>query len=663
MKYQKYLPLFLALICVSCFILVWTPSIRYSSDPSENLGKNVAGTRGNCQTSVGSWLDAKESYDTAKKLELPAQSEVLPPQKDTPFPVNFNQFRRSRCILSLRNLVDLSLPVWLQVPAVEGDSAIYVNGILTDLVHRKGNVYGTLLPSTVTDGLLVEVISVRTSKTSPNVGITHKMPILVSNDFKILESLRKFDYSAASTLNYGRINLFIGLALIFLTVWISGLKYNDIAWMLITMASISIQATFVADPGDYTPELSWRIYQTVYLAALLSQCGYALAFLRAKEWESRFRILFFPILGAVTLVFYAGESYFSMPRSTFLPALSSASSLGFALFSREALQRAKITSDSRRANLKTFAIISILSAFAFAAQALGLAGTGNISLLIQPGVALVFATFLGIDLVLFHRRLTVEKDSRQVAETRNEILTEQMTLGQSVQKVLLPPFAVHESNSTRYTFSYQPKDHMAGDWATYWESDENFNVLAGKINAKGAPAAVAMAAVMGLLQDAKNSKMSLQETIMILNDSIRTLFKCQLLSAWTSLTVSPHGDLIISNGNSMGWLIWDGKTVYHRKVEGFPLGSDNFTTPKFEIISASDWKLAITASAGVCPDQNSVEDAMAITKKHLMENKGDAELISALFAMKTQSPSQQKESDDQAAIIVRHRDHVQRDLL
>jgi serine phosphatase RsbU (regulator of sigma subunit) len=652
MKYLRVIPALCAAVCVISFLWIWFPVARYLVLPFEKLAEDVAPLDLECLHASAPWEAVGKSFETAQRMELAQQKVRIPLPIGYPVSAELDHMRRYRCIIDLRLDGSAREAVSLFVPIVQGDTAFFVNGKFRGYIPTRGPLATTLTSEESHGQITLDVISRRVAAEFAPTGLTVQTPIFVATKAGSVKELVRSIFGFRGTMDRGRIDVCLVLVLILGGAWASGMRYNDVGWLLLLTASLCAQSVVSLRSEWMTTELGWCVYQLSYVAGAMAVVGFSLAFLRVKELEKRFRVLALPIGFGLAGGLYAAEKLLWHSRSYFVVGMAIFLALALFVFLVKAVKSSQVTEGQRRRNLRIFAFLTLMAGCGYAIQAVGrIYQWGVIGPFIQPAVALAFGVFLGADLVLFQRRTLSERQMRQTFEVRNQVIFDQMTLGQSIQNLLVKPFTLLDSPLAICAFSYRPHIHLAGDWASIWESDAGLCVIAGDVSGKGAPAALAMSSIMGFMQQVKHRRLAMAEALDALNRSASQLLRGNLMSTWTGLVVDQKQDLTIGSAGSVGWFVWDGAKIRHYATRSEILGVQEVIAPVFKKVEAKDWKIALTVSDGICATGRAMKLVSDRLSTLLNAGSSDAEIMDAMYVLAKDAEI----PDDQSVIIVRQK--------
>ena len=171
------------------------------------------------------------------------------------------------------------------------------------------------------------------------------------------------------------------------------------------------------------------------------------------------------------------------------------------------------------------------------------------------------------------KRLFQEKVRRQHEESQKKILEERLFLGKTVQEMLLPKRQQGVFNNMDYKMRYEPSQQMSGDWLYYWEfSDTEKRIFIGDVVGKGPPAALPVAVIISTFKEAESSKLSVADTISLLNHRVLEHFDTKVTSTLAAVVLHKDKCVNFVNAGSPGWFLVFDDEVSHLSLRSSPLG-------------------------------------------------------------------------------------------
>jgi Stage II sporulation protein E (SpoIIE) len=652
MKIRVLIPVLCGLACVVSFVAIWYPVAWFQLARFEDMVDGLEPLNGQCEYITSPWSAANQSFDTALRMDLPKKIIAVPlPPANELVKVDFDHFVRYRCTFDSHEVLGNAKLAWIFMGSIFGDSAFYINGQARGFQRDGGYAEVSLLPKDLAKPFRLDIISRRVSPDIPSVGPCCRN-IFISDSLLSKNQLRSYSFKFYTIVGKGRAAICIALMLVLSFAWASGMRYRDLGWLILILTCQCLAAVFSVRYEWARNSIGWKLQQLVNVAVVSGAVGFSLSFLRNDAIESRFRRFVVPIGLMILGIAFVAEFFTSSTRFYFQNFIICLLMINYLIFSARAMLQSMGLIGYRRWNVTGFAIAAFLAGCVYAIQFVGSIfnlGGGTIAPLGQPMITLAFTVFLGTDLVLFQRRMTQERQIRNDFERKNTFISDQMTLGQSLQNLLLKPTSFFVSPTATCSFSYRPHIHLAGDWASIWEANEGLCVAVGDVSGKGAPAGLAMATIMGLMQRIKSRQLTMSEALASLNRSLGELLQGNLMSTWTALVVSKDQNLEIGSAGSVGWFIWDGMTLKHYATRSEIIGVQEVITPEFKRVATKDWKIAITVSDGICATGRTMKQVADRLAALLKAGSSDAEIMDAMYDLGKTSDV----PDDQSVIVVR----------
>jgi len=186
---------------------------------------------------------------------------------------------------------------------VHGDSAIFLNGQLKQLVDDLGIGEFPLLPQDKIDKATLLIVSKPNALKKKRLGLPTAMPLIFTDSRTALAkpnigSTFDFQLRPAYWLNWTLVFLFV-----FILAWLGGLRYDSISWMILALASNAIMDIALFSPENtYTPTMGLVAHLAVFSTHAALVC-FAWTFSGIKSARA-IPLLFYCISFLVYLVFY-----------------------------------------------------------------------------------------------------------------------------------------------------------------------------------------------------------------------------------------------------------------------------------------------------------------------------------------------------------------------
>ena len=208
--------------------------------------------------------------------------------------------------------------------------------------------------------------------------------------------------------------------------------------------------------------------------------------------------------------------------------------------------------------------------------------------------------------------IKVEQRTEQLNQKSEQLhivlqqLQERIESGRQIQDLLMPRQMCGEFGPFRYRFFYEPAEKMAGDWFFIWPRGDELTLLIGDVVGKGPQAAVAVAAVITLLNECMEADNTMEEAMCFLNKRLGHLFRHHVNTTVTAATLHINGRVRLYNFASHGWLAlsseW-GKLIQERHAA---LGCSDHVEVPSHLIQGYDGMRLMAFSDGVIDSQRAI---------------------------------------------------------
>ena len=172
------------------------------------------------------------------------------------------------------------------------------------------------------------------------------------------------------------------------------------------------------------------------------------------------------------------------------------------------------------------------------------------------------------------RDFFAEKARRNDEEKQRLLLEERLSLGRTVQQLLMPATLQGRFARFEYRMNYIPSQQMSGDWLYHWEvSPTERRIFMGDVVGKGPPAAIPVAILIGCLHECRISGLSMEDSIRRLNERLIEHFHYHVTTTMAALTL--HGDsgtVDFYNAGSPGWYLYRNAGHISLPLRSNPLG-------------------------------------------------------------------------------------------
>lgn len=233
----------------------------------------------------------------------------------------------------------------------------------------------------------------------------------------------------------------------------------------------------------------------------------------------------------------------------------------------------------------------------------GVALTSSASLFISHNIILPWflptIAFLGTAIIYFantqieadfryldiERSYYLEKNLRIEKEHERLKLEGFLSLGKTVQKLLLPNQLQGVFGDYRYKMYYNPSLKMAGDWLHVWNDTKGqLRIFMGDVVGKGPSAAIPVASIITILHECQELDLDPDETFQRLNRKLIELYKGLVTTTAQAVVLTEDHRCIIYNAGSSGWFVKKQKETQAHNMRSNPLGMmDKLIIPSKEI--------------------------------------------------------------------------------
>ena len=188
-------------------------------------------------------------------------------------------------------------------------------------------------------------------------------------------------------------------------------------------------------------------------------------------------------------------------------------------------------------------------------------------------------------------------------------LQEMITLGRSVQDLLLPKRLEGSSIELKYMFAYEPfEGKMSGDWIKYWRTKNgNHQFLLGDVTGKGPQAALAVSIISTVVDRCIRLDNDAKTALIQINKTLFSLLKGNMGSTASATTIFPSGEIILFNTAGIGWVVHERAKNRHILGRSGILGQRAFVEISEARIEAGSWSYIYTFSDGVCNGPRAVK--------------------------------------------------------
>lgn len=167
----------------------------------------------------------------------------------------------------------------------------------------------------------------------------------------------------------------------------------------------------------------------------------------------------------------------------------------------------------------------------------------------------------------------LEKNLRIEKEQERLRLEGYLSLGKTVQKLLLPPRLSDFFGDYKYTMYYNPSLKMAGDWLHIWNDKQGqLRIFMGDVVGKGPSAAIPVASIITILHDCQSLDLDAEETLKRLNSKLIEIYKGLVTTTAQAVILSKDNQCHIYNAGSNGWFLKNQSETIAHNMRSTPLG-------------------------------------------------------------------------------------------
>jgi serine phosphatase RsbU (regulator of sigma subunit) len=167
----------------------------------------------------------------------------------------------------------------------------------------------------------------------------------------------------------------------------------------------------------------------------------------------------------------------------------------------------------------------------------------------------------------------LEKNLRIEKEHERLKLEGYLSLGKTVQKLLLPPRLSDVFGDYKYTMYYNPSLKMAGDWLHIWHDKQGqLRIFMGDVVGKGPSAAIPVASIITILHDCQELDLDAEQTFKRLNYKLIEIYKGLVTTTAQAVILSKDNQCQIYNAGSNGWFLKNQDEAAAHIMRSTPLG-------------------------------------------------------------------------------------------
>jgi serine phosphatase RsbU (regulator of sigma subunit) len=457
------------------------------------------------------------------------------------------------------NLQDFGLKIgkthWLTLGPVNGHLLVLIDN--RKLLEINDEIAFPVVPLP-NEAKVFELKLIMTANNSGLLPMVSLYPMVVADSWKTIDKIQMNYNFSRQILPFGALTLFFALAIVFVVSFNLGIRYFDVMWTMIGLSFGLIDLVLNWKFGIsawWNLQIQLGVY-TCFAIALVNHIDRNVKIIR------QLAMFAIPTTCSICLVFINPAL-----RGYLVSVLKLTSWLQVILYlyvASTGLRPIEGLAERRQYMRMIGTIVAGLVALGmFATNVLiELKGIWLRDLNLIVAVT-VISGFITVDLVLFHRgffrerALRNDEQLRREHEEREKIrLAEVLLIGQTAQELLLPMTVDQHLGGWSISYRCKPHINMAGDWMDSWTgSNGSTIVLIGDVSGKGPSAAIAMAAIMTLIQEARVHGMGLTDAITMMSPRLHGLFKGAIVSTWAGIEIQKNGSAFFCGGGSPGWFV------------------------------------------------------------------------------------------------------------
>ena len=441
----------------------------------------------------------------------------------------------------------------------------------------------------------------------------------------------------------------LSMTAIFGLVWIFGVRYPDVTWMLVISVLLTMNNFLFPDHAPNKGSIA--IFGTVNFALILSYGVFALSFFRFQMKPS-----------AVGGVFLLNTAMF-FGASVLLP-LDALLSFGFdsslsvyagagLLFAASLYGFASLINlpPKRQRYVGIVAVTSLAAAVAlFGMGKTGNGGASSYSFFFNYVLASSFGMLLLADLIIFHRKNMSDLTARTPGNDEQALET-QGSIGRTIQSLLLPKITQHDSHEFLSEIIFSPSDSFGGDWYFVIESSYDRKIITGDVVGSGVHGALGVAAIISLLHEARQRELDTQAIAKFINYRLIQLFERKLSTTLTIISLAIDGTVEICNCGGSGVLLLSRRGARHFNLNSTPLGISFEPEISISGLSLQDNDIILAASDGHFTHNSDIKKLI----DYLENQVDDLKDLEKVREAALNSGARADAVDDQTLIIIQKR--------
>jgi hypothetical protein len=537
---------------------------------------------------------------------------------------------------------------WAYLGRSYGTSAIYLNQRNILEQADNGRVDIPISPKEKEGALELKIISKRDNDgVAP--GLSSLAPLVYSSERKVFEDIRRnFGFFRVEAPTF-RIAAVSAMLLVFGTAWLLGIRYPDVIWMIVCIACITLAEFCNFHPSGPFPR-SQRIAELIFVfASSLAFPIFMAAFLRLPLKKLRLDLWFVGGVGVYSalVILLPDTTLRALQLFGSLPSVV-AGVLSFVVFYLALGSKPEFSTKRRVWHYNLFRYTVALAGVLFILDAeLGRSTGVEIAHFLRVGLVMLFAGFVSSDLVVFHGEFFQEKSRRLEEEKRTSQYVKRLELGKSVQEILFPAETKGQIGPNNYRYHHEASEFMSGDWVYVWKTKDQVHLLMGDVVGKGPSAAIAVAAILCILDEAQAANSPIKDTLAEIDLRLNRLFKGYMTTTLSAITLRTDRTVTCWGCGSPDLIHLSGHQAALIPMPGNALGGGSKHSPCQIELSLKKGDALILHTDGVADgpkDQQDLLNELLLIKDHW---NSDASIVSHLAAWRP-AP---KIKDDKTLIV------------
>ena len=176
-------------------------------------------------------------------------------------------------------------------------------------------------------------------------------------------------------------------------------------------------------------------------------------------------------------------------------------------------------------------------------------------------------------LIMIEKNYYEEKALRLEEMQKKAELETNLAVGKTVQELLLPKALDGNFFGHHYQMKYKPVSKLSGDWLYAWDfSLAERRLLIGDVMGTGPSAAIPMALIVGILKDCEEQRLTLEDSIIRLNQRLFELFDQHVICSLSAVVMHRDGRIDLYNAGGPGWFVTGPRQPEFLVLKSSPIG-------------------------------------------------------------------------------------------